>query len=258
MPLLHGEHISVEIDGKMLLKDISFSLEKGELVGLIGPNGAGKSTLLKTLLGLLKPTAGDVRFQDSLLAHFPAEKRGRLLGYVAQGSICHWPMTVQKVVEMGRLPHQRLFRKQSVQDRLAIQDALDTFDVTHLQDRLVSTLSGGERARVMLARAFAGQPQVLFADEPTADLDPGHQLQVMNVLRAQSRAGFSIVVVLHDLNLAARYCDRLFLLENGCLRATGPSDDVLTPAHLNAAYAIEAVRGHHETENFIVPWRLTS
>ncbi len=255
--ILSGHHMSVVLNSKKLLDDVSFKIEKGKLVGLIGPNGAGKSTLLKSLLGLHDLSSGHIEFQGKPLHHTPIAKRGRHISYVAQGNICHWPMSVAKVIEMGRLPHQRLFRQQSAKDRQAIENALDTFDVTHLKDRLVSTLSGGERARVMLARAFAGQPDVLLADEPTADLDPGHQLQVMNVLQAQARKGCSIVIVLHDLNLASRYCDDLYLLQNAKVLATGPVSDVITPPQMARAYGIEALIGAYEAQNYVVPWRLT-
>lgn len=258
MSLISADHISVSIDDKQLLDDISFRVAQGELVGLIGPNGAGKSTLLKTLVGLTEPTSGKVLFKDQALKGLSLAERGRQIGYVAQGSICHWPMSVRKVVEMGRLPYQRLFRQKSAADLSAIETALETFDVTHLQDRLVSTLSGGERARVMLARAHAGSPQILLADEPTADLDPGHQLHVMNVLQKQARSGTACVVVLHDLNLASRFCDRLYLLQNGRLTGAGPVSEVIKPDHLKQAYGIEALIGQHQDENYIVPWRLIS
>ncbi len=258
MTVMSAQNIGVEIDGSTLLDNISLSIKPGELIGLIGPNGAGKSTLLKTLLGLQSPSAGRVMYQDRPLENISNERRGRQLGYVAQGSVCHWPMTVHKVVEMGRLPYQRLLRKRTPDDLKAIEHALNTFDIVHLKDRLVSTLSGGERARVMLARAFAGQPRVLFADEPTADLDPGHQLQVMNVLKQQVETGVAVVVVLHDLNLAARYCDRLYLLEKGRMKASGVIDRVINAANMKDAYGIEALIGQHEAQDYIVPWRLTS
>lgn len=258
MSLISADHVSVTLEGKRLLEDVSFHVDQGELIGLIGPNGAGKSTLLKTLVGLIDPTSGNVQFNGQPLTDLPMAARGRQIGYVAQGSICHWPLSVRKVVEMGRLPYQRLFRQKNAADLAAIKTALETFDVTHLQDRLVSTLSGGERARVMLARAHAGTPHILFADEPTADLDPGHQLQVMKVLQTQARSGMACVVVLHDLNLASRFCDRLYLLQAGGLKAAGDVADVLKPDHLQQAYGIEALQGQHQDENYIVPWRLIS
>lgn len=258
MPLMSAEHISISIEGTQLLEDVSFRVEQGELIGLIGPNGAGKSTLLKTLVGLTEPTSGRILFKDQPLMDMSVGDRGRQIGYVAQGSVCHWPMSVRKVVEMGRLPYQRLFRQKNAADLAAIDAAFKTFDITHLQDRLVSTLSGGERARVMLARAHAGAPHILFADEPTADLDPGHQLQVMNVLQAQARSGTACVVVLHDLNLASRFCDRLYLLQGGHLKAAGPVSEVMTPDHMKHAYGIEALLDQHQGENYIVPWKLSS
>ncbi len=258
MTILSGHHLSVTLNDRKLLDDVSFEVGAGELVGLIGPNGAGKSTLLKSLLGLQNLSAGHVVFQDKPLTQTPIEKRGRHMGYVAQGNICHWPMTVAKIVEMGRLPYQRLFRQTSQQDRNAVEAALCAFDIEHLKDRLVSTLSGGERARVMLARAFAGRPDVLIADEPTADLDPGHQLHVMNVLQEQARKGCAIVVVLHDLNLAVRFCDRLYLLDQGRLKSCGESRTVINATNMAQAYGIEALIGCHEAQDYIVPWRLTS
>jgi len=258
MTILCGHHLSVIVNNKKLLDDVSFDVGTGELVGLIGPNGAGKSTLLKSLLGLQDLSAGHVIFQGKPLTETPVEKRGRHIGYVAQGNICHWPMTVGKIVEMGRLPYQRLFRQASAQDRDAVAAALCAFDVEHLKNRLISTLSGGERARVMLARAFAGLPDVLIADEPTADLDPGHQLHVMHVLQEQARKGCAIVVVLHDLNLAARFCDRLYLLDQGRLMSGGESRAVINATNMAQAYGIKALIGCHEAQDYIVPWRLTS
>lgn len=258
MPLLAGHHLSVSLNDKKLLDHVSLDVSEGELVGLIGPNGAGKSTLLKALLGLQKLSAGHILFKDRLLSETSLEERGRHIAYVAQGNICHWPMSVAKIVEMGRLPYQRLFRKPSLQDRDAVESALNAFDVTHLKDRLVSTLSGGERARVMLARAFAGQPDLLIADEPTADLDPGHQLHVMEVLQEQACKGCAILVVLHDLNLATRFCERLYLLDQGRLKSCGDSRAVINAANMAQAYGIEALIGCHETQDYIVPWRLIS
>ncbi|NVK17771.1 MAG: ABC transporter ATP-binding protein [Methylocystaceae bacterium] len=258
MAIISAEQISVSIDGKKLLEDLSFYINQGEIIGLIGPNGAGKTTLLKTLVGLNEPASGQVMFKDHPLKDMSLRERGRQIGYVAQGSVCHWPMSVNKVVEMGRLPYQSLFRQKTAADLDAISNALDIFHLTHLKDRLVSTLSGGERARVMLARAHAGAPHILFADEPTADLDPGHQLQVMNVLQNQARCGIACVVVLHDLNLASRFCDRLYLLQGGKLKAAGSVSEVMTADHINNAYGIEALLGQHHGENYIVPWRLTS
>ena len=221
-----------------VLQSVSLAVGAGEMVGLIGPNGAGKTTLLRAMNGLLDPEAGNVRWGDRDIADLAESERARLLGYLPQGAPAHWPLTVERVVELGRIPHRAWWQRLSDTDREAIDRAIAAADVEHLRGRIVTHLSGGERTRVMLARVFATQPTLIMADEPVASLDPFHQLQVMRTLRAHADAGGGVLVVLHDLNLAARFCDRLVALDRGRRICEGPTRDVLNDPALAAAYAV--------------------
>ncbi|MFQ5937871.1 MAG: ABC transporter ATP-binding protein, partial [Acidiferrobacterales bacterium] len=224
------------------------------LVGLIGPNGSGKTTLLRVLLNLQSVVSGHVRLDDQDLHAINRRAIARRVAYLPQGGDCHWPLTVERLVALGRLPHRAPWRALSHDDESAIARAMASADVEYLAQRVVTTLSGGERTRAHLARALAGEPQILLTDEPVASLDPYHQLQVMELLRAVARQGGAVVVVLHDLTLAARFCDRLVLLHQGSVVAEGQPKDVLTEDNLLATYRIEALRGSRSGEDYVLPW----
>ncbi len=217
--------------------DISLNVTAGELVGIIGANGAGKSSLLKLLTGLQAPDSGMARLDGEALALLTPQQRARRLGYLEQRPILHWPLSVQQVVTLARLPHGDGDIAAGLQ---AVNAALATTGMQTFASRSFDSLSEGEKMRVHIARLLAGQPRVLVADEPTAALDPARQLEVMEILRQQARAGSAVVVTLHELTLAARYCDRLVLLQQGRVLATGTSANVLTPALLAQAYEIDA------------------
>lgn len=217
--------------------DISLNVTAGELVGIIGANGAGKSSLLKLLTGLQAPDSGMARLDGEALALLTPQQRARRLGYLEQRPILHWPLSVQQVVTLARLPHGDGDIAAGLQ---AVNAALAATGMQTFASRSFDSLSEGEKMRVHIARLLAGQPRVLVADEPTAALDPARQLEVMEILRQQARAGSAVVVTLHELTLAARYCDRLVLLQQGRVLATGTSANVLTPALLAQAYEIEA------------------
>lgn len=253
MTALTGNAITVALGSRPVLRAVDFALAPGELVGLIGPNGAGKTTLLRALAGLLPLDSGSVALDGSPLAAIERAARGRLLAYLPQGGQSHWAMPVASVVMMGRLPHLGPWRGPSDSDREAVTRALEACDVATLADRPVTQLSGGERARVLLARAMAVEPRVLLADEPVAGLDPAHQLDVMALLRGRARAGAGVVVVLHDLTLAGRYCDRLVLLHEGRVAAEGAPAAVLSPENLARCYGIRAHYGDAEGAAFVIP-----
>lgn len=238
--LLRGSGIGYSIDGIDILRGLDVDVRPGELVGLIGPNGAGKSTLLRLLCGLEAPTTGSVHWQQQPLLSVTAEQRARLIGYLAQGARAQWPVSVQRVVELGRLPYQGLWARQRAEDSAAVERAMQLAEVTAYRNRIATTLSGGEQTLVMLARIFATQPQLIFADEPVAALDPYHQLHVMELLRAHAKHDNAAVVVLHDLGLAARFCDRLFLFRHGTVYASGTPTQVLTQDNLREVYGIES------------------
>ena len=245
---------SVRYNGTPVIRNVSFRSKPGELVGLIGANGAGKTTLLRAAANLLRFT-GTATLNDRPVAEWPRRDLAKRLAYLAQGHDAHWPMPVEDVVGLGRLPHLAFLGSPSEDDRRAVAAAMDKTEIGDLARRGVSTLSSGERARVMLARALAVEAPLLLADEPIAALDPYHQLHIMEVLKAEASIGRAVVVVLHDLTLAARFCDRVVLLSEGQVLADGTADAVLTEKNLATAYHISALQGGIGDSRYVIPWR---
>ncbi|KRG57839.1 ABC transporter [Stenotrophomonas koreensis] len=227
MSVLRGSGLTVE----HRLSAVDLVLEPGELVGVIGPNGAGKSTLLSVLAGLQPLAQGVVTLDQQPLESLPARQRARQIGYLAQSGHSAWALQVEDIVAMGRLPWGDA-------DACAIAQALRDSGAEALRGRRIDALSGGEQARVWLARVLAGQPQLLLADEPVASLDLYYQRAVMQTLRGFADSGRSALVALHDLALAARYCDRLLLLADGRLHAAGSPAQVLQADLLQAVYGL--------------------
>jgi iron complex transport system ATP-binding protein len=248
----HG--ITVGFDGVPVLRDVDLALRTGEMLGLIGPNGSGKTTLLRVLANLRSPQSGSVRYGGLSARDVGAKELARRLAYLAQGGTVHWSMRVETLVGLGRLPHRRSFQGPSADDRNAIKRALAITDVVALRDRTMDQVSGGERMRVLLARTLAVEAETLLADEPIAALDPQHQLRVMELLRQTTREGRNVIVVLHDLSLAMRYCDRLVLLARGGVLTQGRPEQVLTDQHIAAAYGVDVARGERGGVPFLVPW----
>ncbi len=251
---IEAENISVRLGSVDALRGVDFVAGAGEIVGLIGPNGSGKTTLLRALANLRAPDSGRVRYEDKSAAEVGAAELSRQIAYLAQGGEVHWPMRVEALVALGRLPHRQRFQKSAAADRAAIERAMLAADVAALRDRTMNQISGGERMRVLLARALAVEAPMLLADEPVAALDPLHQLQVMELLRRKVAAGGGVVVVLHDLALAARYCDRLVLLSDGVVHAAGEPGHVLTDDNIAAVYGVAVVRGERDGVPFVLPW----
>jgi iron complex transport system ATP-binding protein len=235
---LRAENVAFSYGDIRVLDRASLAVAAGEVVGLIGPNGAGKTTLLRVLAGLLAPGGGGVSIDDRPLAALADSERARQLAYLPQGAPAFWPLTVERVVELGRIPHRAWWQGLGAADRSAIERAIAAADVGSLRDRVVTQLSGGERARVMLARVFASEAAIILADEPVAALDPFHQLQVMRTLREHAGNGGSVLVVMHDLNLAVRYCDRLVAIDRGRVIAAGTPRQVLDDPATAAAYSV--------------------
>ena len=244
----------VRYGARAALAGLDCDFVSGELVGLIGPNGAGKTTLLRVLADLQRVDAGEARYDGLSAQRLGRQALARRVAYLAQSGQSHWPLRVDHVVALGRLPHRRPFSPPSAADRAAVEAALSAAEVVELRDRSIGTLSGGERARALLARALAVEAEMLLADEPVAALDPLHQLRAMALLRTAARQGTGVVVVLHDLTLATRFCDRLIVLAEGRIVADGPPA-ALSDAVLAEAYGVTALRGEHDGEPFVVPWR---
>ncbi|WP_119677598.1 ABC transporter ATP-binding protein [Indioceanicola profundi] len=240
---------------RTVLAGVELRIGPGELVGLIGPNGAGKSSLLRCMAGLAQPRGGKVLLDGQPLDKVPANRRAQRLAYLAQGAEVHWPLTVERLVALGRLPHLGPWSRPDDADTHAIERAMELCDVASLRSRTATTLSGGERARVLLARALAAEPALLLADEPVAGLDPYHQLQVMDVLCARAAAGTGVLMVLHDLTLAARFCSRVALLHQGRVAADGPPGEVLRPGLLEEVYGVRMAAARLDSgETVHLPW----
>lgn len=253
-----AEAITVVVGAATLLDNVSVTAEPGQLLGLVGPNGAGKSTLLRALAGLRDCARGIVRYDDRVRSELRRQQLSQQLAYLAQRGPVAWPLTVERLVALGRLPHAQSWGARDARGAAAIDAALTDTDTQHLRQRIVDTLSGGELARTLLARALAVNGAALLADEPVAELDPYHQLQVMEILRARADSGQTVVVVLHEITLAARFCDRLVLLDRGRVAAAGSPAEVLTNENLHTTYRVSAVRGERSGSEYVLPWQRLS
>lgn len=252
---IEAKNLTVRLGGKPILQGIDLKLRPGELVGLIGPNGAGKSTLLKAMADLLAPDAGQVLYEGRTAPAFGRRELVRQIAFLAQGGTVHWQMQVEALVALGRLPHRRPFADQTAADREAVARAMAASDVVQYGGRTVETLSGGERMRVLLARALAVEAAMLLADEPLAALDPLHQLEVMTLLRASVTPRAGVVVILHDLTLAGRFCDRLVLIDKGRIIADGPPETVLSDTNIAEVFGVTTARSHQAGQGFVLPWQ---
>ncbi|ODT78427.1 MAG: hypothetical protein ABS76_23850 [Pelagibacterium sp. SCN 64-44] len=234
--------ISVRAGGRTLLDRVDFTAARGAVTGLIGPNGAGKSTLMRAFLGLMPKVEGRVCFNGADLLAMPGRTRAQLAAFVEQSGGTDARLTARDVVLLGRIPFQSLWQSgPSPEDARIAGEALDAVTMGDFAGRLYHTLSGGEQQRVQIARALAQQPQLLVLDEPTNHLDIQAQLATLTLLRRLAAAGATVVVALHDLNLAAGFCDHLVVLNAARLAAAGPPGSVLTPALLRDIYQVEAV-----------------
>ncbi|MEM7731314.1 MAG: ABC transporter ATP-binding protein [Pseudomonadota bacterium] len=234
MTLLTISNLSVTLHGRDVLRHVSFEIGAGELVGLIGPNGAGKTTLMRAALGFL-PFEG-----ASSLAALDDHLRAKHVTWLPQAREIAWPVTVETVVMLGRIPHLSSVQAPAEADRVAVDEALAQMDLCDMRQRPATRLSGGEKARVLIARTIAQNTALLMADEPVAGLDPAHQISTMQSFKALSEQGKSCLVSLHDLGLAARHCTRIIMLGQGGLVADGPPGEVLTHARVAEVFGISA------------------
>lgn len=259
MSLLRADNISLSFGDNQVLQNVSLSVKRGEVIGLIGPNGAGKTSLLRILANLQAPDHGQVDLHGKSLSDTAIKQLAQQIGYLAQGAPAHWPLLAEKVVELGRLPYQSLnqslWQGLSTNDQKIIDQAIAQTEIDHLRKRPITTLSGGERMRVLLARLFASEPTLILADEPVAALDPYHQLHIMELLREHAASNGAVIVVLHDLNLAARFCDRLILLNKGGVAADGNPAQVLNNQNLREVYGITAKYLNDGTQFAVIPWQ---
>jgi iron complex transport system ATP-binding protein len=245
--------VSVAFGARTIVRAVGAKLDAGALVALIGPNGAGKTTLLRALAGLL-PAQGRILLDGKDMAMTPPRERAKRVAYLPQGHQAHWPLPSRDIVALGRFPHGGDATRLSNVDAAIVANAMERADCEAFAGRNVQTLSGGERARVMMARVLAVQAPVLLADEPTAALDPRHQIAIMRVLKAEAARGPLVIAVTHDVMLAARFADRVMLMHEGALVADGPPSDVLTPELMQDVYGVETRSIVVDGATLVMPW----
>ena len=252
--LLTAGNLSVTLAGRVVLENVSLALAPGHLVALVGPNGAGKTTLLRALAGLI-PSEGDIQIDGHALSALSLRERAKRFGYLPQGHVVHWPLPARDIVALGRYPHGATDpARLSPKDADAVLRAMQAVDVIDFSERRVTELSGGERSRVALARVLAVEAPVILADEPTASLDPRHQIDVMKNLRATADKGVLVIVVTHDLGLAARFADHVLVLREGRLVSQGAAAEALSEQVMADVFRISAYRAEYQREAVIVPW----
>ncbi|NQW19105.1 MAG: ABC transporter ATP-binding protein [Chloroflexi bacterium] len=243
--VLRVEGLSTKLDGKSIVDSVSFSVNRGEVVGVVGANGSGKTTLMRTVAGLLTANSGEIVIDGTSFGHASGgasrQERSRKVAYMPQLAVSH-PFTAFESVLMGRYPHLGRFELEGSGDRDLAWQAMERTSTVEFANRKLDTLSGGERQRVVLARVLVQQADVLLMDEPTASLDLRHQILTMDLVREEVRdRNAAVVVILHDLSLAARFCDRLVVLDGGKKLAEGTPWEVLTPSNLRAAFGVEGL-----------------
>jgi iron complex transport system ATP-binding protein len=238
--MLCAERLTFRYGRTPVVADLSFSLAAGEVLGVVGPNGAGKSTLIRLLTRIVNPDAGRVMVAGRELGSLSRLELARIAAVVPQAAELPDGFTAQELVAMGRTPHLGWLSQPSRRDDRVIEEAMRRTDTWRFRHRLAATLSGGERQRVVLARALAQEPKLLLLDEPTNHLDLSYQAELVALIRREAQGGLAALVVLHDLNLAIRACDRLLVLNKGCLVAEGPPAEVVTPALLRQVYGAAA------------------
>jgi len=223
-----------------VIKDASLQINNSDFVGIVGPNGSGKSTLLRTISRVLHPLHGKVLLEEEDIYHISASKVARKMAVVPQEQGLDFPFSVKDVVMMGRIPHLKRFERESLKDQEVVEKAMDLTDTRLLADRQVNELSGGEKKRVLIARALAQEPKILLLDEPTSYLDLNYQIEIMELLvRLRRDCGLTIIMVLHDLNLASRYCDYLLVVKDGEIHAGGAPHQVITANMIKEVYGCE-------------------
>lgn len=251
--ILSAQNLSVSLKGLKIVKGIDLSVQKGEMLGLLGPNGAGKTTLLKALAGLI-PHDGALFMKDRPFGALSIAERARSIAYLAQQGHYSWPISVRAAVALGRVPHQKRFQPLSLADNQAIDRAMRETGILEMAERRLDRLSGGERAKILLARALAVEAPLLLADEPAVFLDPAQQLSMLSLLKGRADAGDAVIAVLHDLTQAMRFCHRIAILHHGRLVAIGAPAAILTDDVLKDVYNVRAIRGRSEGEDYLTPW----
>jgi iron complex transport system ATP-binding protein len=250
--MIEVHDINLCIGQREILSNITLHIKKGETVGIIGPNGSGKSSLVKVISRILIPASGSVCLDGKPLASYSSKMLARKMAVVSQEGLAPLPITVEEAVAMGRYPYQSFLRRNAAQDEKAIQRALERTGLTKVACKLLEQLSGGERQRVAIACSMAQEPEVLLLDEPTTYLDIGYQIGILDLVREwQQETQGTAMLVLHDLNLAAQYCDRLILMENGKITCSGTVEEIMQAHLLSDVYGIKPLVVTHP--NLCIP-----
>ncbi len=252
------KNLQLSRDGRQVLTQVSLQLAEGRLTGLIGPNSAGKSSLLEAMFGFLPADSGEIHLLQKPLAHWQRTLLARTVAYLPQQHTAHWPVSVYDYVALGRIPHLRFGQAPGPQDKQRIDQAIEETGIRTLSDRAVTQLSGGELCRVAIARTLAVDARIMLVDEPIAGLDPHHQIAVMQLLQQQARNGKAVMTVMHDLGLASRFCDRLWLLDQGRIVCSGTPAEVLTPQNLRQVYRISCRELHAGGTRITIPWECSN
>jgi len=239
---LSVEDVAIALSGTPIVRGVSLAVAPGAIVGLVGPNGSGKSTLLRSVYRMLRPSAGVVRLGGDDVWQLAARESARRTGVVVQETPSDFDFTVGEVAAMGRTPHKGMLDRDTHADAAIIAAALERVGMLNFAERQFNTLSGGEKQRVLVARALVQEPKLLVLDEPTNHLDIHYQLELLELVRT---LGITTLVTLHDLNLAAAYCQQLYLLDAGQIVASGTPTEVLTPARVRQVFQVDVICGQH-------------
>lgn len=244
--MIEGNGLSLNLDGKRVLHEVSFRFQAGGMYGIIGPNGAGKSTLLSLIAGTALPDAGELRLGGKPAAQWTRKELARHVAVLQQGGLTPVGFTVKEVVGMGRFPYQNWMGEEKRDSAPLVERILALTGLSDMADRQIDRLSGGERQRVALAKVMVQEPRLLLLDEPTTYLDIGYQLQLLDTVKQwQREQGITVVAVLHDLNLAAQYCEELYVLRSGRIEASGPPEAVVNAELVERVYGARSVVVRH-------------
>ena len=240
-------------NGRNILKDLSFSISDGEFLGVIGPNGAGKTTLIKLVLGLLKPDSGEIYIEDKIIAEYTSKELYQKIAFVPQENNLDFPMTVLETVLLGRIPHLNRFQLENEEDYVIARRALKDADIEDFSERYANQLSAGEKQLVSIAKALAQETKFIFLDEPTSSLDVAHTIQIMEILKGLTKNGKTIISVIHDLNIASRYCDKVLVLDSGVTKGFGEVKDVFTEEIIQESFSVNVnIQKSELTDNLLI------
>lgn len=240
-------------NGRKVIENFSFSVSDGEFLGVIGPNGAGKTTLIKLMLGLLNPYSGEIFIEDKKISDYSSKELSQKIAFVPQENNLDFPMTVLETVLLGRIPHLNRFQLEKDEDYEIARRALKDVDIEGFSDRYANQLSMGEKQLVSIAKALAQETKFVFLDEPTSSLDISHTIQIMNILKGLTKCGKTIISVIHDLNIASRYCDKVLVIDSGAVKGFGAVKDVFTEDIIQDSFSVNVnIQKSELTDNLLI------